>query len=533
MTRHRALASALLVVSALLAAVSAATSAAPGLTPGKRGGVLNVLTREDLSQGFSIHESSTLSTIWPAQPCFNNLVSFDPVKPLETFDTVVPDLAERWSWQDGYRNLVFFLRKDVKWHDGQPFTARDVKHTFDMIREAPDAAVKLRVNPRKDWYGNVETIEVVDPHTVVFRLKRPQPSLLLMLSSGDSPVYPAHVPPAELRQRCVGTGPFKLKEWKRGEYVDYVRNAEYFMPGRPYLDGIRYLIVTERGTRTAALQAGRADAASPLDGSPQIAEQLRGAVPGMVITRVGAGNADNLLLNITKPPFNDLRVRRALSRAIDRRAFVKAVLQGSGTPGSALAPRPVGFWGLAPAAVTSADDKGAARQLLAAAGHTAAHPLKIEIVTRNLAIYRDGATFVQNELRQVGLDATLRVIDTVEWFGMAARKEFQLGANISGYGVDDPDSNFFEHYLCRSTRNYTGYCDEETEKLIQQQSAEIDVTRRLALVARIQRKLDDDAARPMLAWRSDDYAHWPHVKNLFPRHTVYSYGRMQDVWLDR
>ena len=151
------LASVLLTSVGLAAAIAAAPG--PALLPGKPGGVLNVLTREDLAQGFSIHESATLSTIWPAQPCFNNLVTFDPVKPLETFDTVVPELAEKWSWQDGYRNLVFFLRRGVKWHDGQPFTSKDVKFTFDMVREAPDATGKLRVNPRKDWYGSVEAID--------------------------------------------------------------------------------------------------------------------------------------------------------------------------------------------------------------------------------------------------------------------------------------------------------------------------------------------------------------------------------------
>jgi peptide/nickel transport system substrate-binding protein len=517
-----------------LALVSVAESQAPNqLVPGKAGGVLSALTREDLTEGFSIHESSTLATIWPAHPCFNNLVTFDPVKPLESLDSVVPDLAEKWSWQDGYRNLVFFLRRGVTWHDGQPFTARDVKFTFDMVREAPDATAKLRVNPRRDWYANIDAIEAPDPHTVVFRLKRPQPSLLLMLASGQSPVYPAHVPPAEQRTRCVGTGPFRFKEWKRGEYVDLTRNPDYFVKGRPYLDGIRYLIVVERGTRTATLQTGRADAASPLDGSIHISEQLRGAVPGMVITQVGAAIADNLLLNITKPPFNDVRVRRALSHAIDRNAFVKAVLHGAGIPGAALAPRPIGFWGLAGNEVIAGGDKVKAKQLLAAAGYTTTNPLKVEVVTRNIALYRDMASFVLNELRQVGVDATLRTIETAQWFGIATRKDFQIGANISGYGVDDPDSNFFEHYLCRSSRNYTGYCDKETEKLIEQQSEELDLKKRRALVARIQKKLDEDAARPMLAWRYDYYAHWPYVKNLFPRHSAYSYGRMQDVWLDR
>src|SRR5262245_20087436 len=104
-----------------------------------------------LSQGFAIHESSTISTVFPAAPCFNNLVQFDPAKAIESTDTIVGDLAEKWSWQDNYSNLVFFLRKNVKWHDGHPFSSKDVKFTFDMLREGPDAPAKLRINPRKDW----------------------------------------------------------------------------------------------------------------------------------------------------------------------------------------------------------------------------------------------------------------------------------------------------------------------------------------------------------------------------------------------
>ena len=122
----------------------------------KAGGVLAVTQREDLPQGFAIHETSTISTAWPAMPCFNNLVLFDPAEEAESMDTIIGELAEKWSWQDNYRNLVFFLRKDVKWHDGKPFTSKDVKYTFDMLREAPDAPAKLRINPRKDWYANVE-----------------------------------------------------------------------------------------------------------------------------------------------------------------------------------------------------------------------------------------------------------------------------------------------------------------------------------------------------------------------------------------
>jgi peptide/nickel transport system substrate-binding protein len=521
----------LVALSGLAFAVQAASPSAP--VPGRAGGVLKVLTREDLTQGFLIHESSTLSTIWPAQPCFNGLVAFDPMKPLESLDTVVPDLAEKWSWQDGYRNLVFFLRRGVKWHDGKPFTAHDVKFTFDLVREAGDATAKLRVNPRKEWYDNVEAIEAADPHTVVFRLRRPQTSLLLMLASGDSPVLPAHVPIAEQRSRCVGTGPFRFKEWKRGESVDLERNPDYFVKGRPYLDGIRYLVVAERSTRTAALQGGRADVASPGDGSPSIAEQLRGAVPGMVITRVGVNFVDHLLLNHTRPPFNDVRLRRALSLAMDRAGFVKAVLQGGGVPGAALAPPPIGFWGLAGKDVPLGNDKARARALLAEAGHGPNNPLKLEVVTRNIAIYRDGAAFVVDQLRQVGVESTLKLIETAQWYGVNTRREYQIGSSLAGYGVDDPDAVLSESFVCKSARNYQGYCDDGVDTLIAQQSQELDPKKRLALLARIQRKIEDDAARPVMAWRYDYFAHWPHVKNLVPHHTPYSYGRMQEVWLDR
>jgi peptide/nickel transport system substrate-binding protein len=214
-------------------------------------------------------------------PCYSNLVIFDQMKKVERPETIVGELADRWSWQDGYRNLVFFLRKDVRWHDGQPFTSKDVKFTFDVAREAKDAPTKLRLNPRKEWWTNVEAIEAPDTHTVVFRLKRPQPSLLSMLASGYSPVIPAHVPLAEHRNRCLGTGPFKMKEWRKSEYLELVKNTDYFVKGYPYLDAIRYTIITERGTRVAALRSGQMDVAYPGDTTVQMAEQLKAAVPTM------------------------------------------------------------------------------------------------------------------------------------------------------------------------------------------------------------------------------------------------------------
>jgi peptide/nickel transport system substrate-binding protein len=516
------------------AALTAESQTAP--TP-RSGGTLKVMHREDTPQGFAVHETATISTVWPSSPCFNNLVYFDPFKPKESVETIIGELAEKWSWQDNYRNLVFFLRKDVKWHDGKPFSSKDVKFTFDMVREAPDAQGKLRLNPRKDWYANVDHIEAPDPYTVVFRLKRPQPSLLLMMASGYSPVYAAHIPPAQYRTTCVGTGPFKLKEWRHGEYIDYVKNADYFVKGRPYLDGLRYVIIKERGTRTAAMQAGQLDVAMPGETTKPASEQIKTSVPNVVVTPVATNVTDNIIMNVKKPPFDNPKVRLAVSYAIDRRALIQAVHQGAASLGSAMSP--YGVWALPekdllalPGYGKAADMKAQAKKLLSEAGVTPQNPLKVEMVTRNIAVYVDMASFVINELKQVGIEANLKQIETAQWHAMATRGDYQIGANLTGLGPDDPDANFYENYGCGSPRNYSGYCNEQVQKLIDAQSQELDPKKRLALIAQIQKKLEDDAGRPVLGWRLDYFTVWPHVKNMVPHNSIFNFGRFQEVWRD-
>jgi peptide/nickel transport system substrate-binding protein len=512
---------------------------APAQAP-KSGGVLHVMLREDLPQGFAIHETATYSTSFPSLPCFNNLVFFDQSKPTESADTIVGDLAEKWSWQDNYRNLVFFLRKDVKWHDGKPFTSKDVKFTFDMLREAPEAQAKLRINPRKDWYANLEAVEAPDPHTVVFRMKRPQPSLLMMLASGYTPIYAAHIPPAQYRTSCIGTGPFKVKEWRKGEFVEYVKNPDYFIKGRPYLDGLKYIVIVERGTRTAAMQAGQLDVACPGETSKTTMEQLKKAVPQMVFHQVAQDVSDNMIMNTKKPPFDNPKVRLAVSYAIDRRGLIQASHQGGAVLGAAMLPKPYGVWGMLekdllglPGYGKPEEMKARAKKLLAEAGITADKPLRVEMATRAVAIYVDMASFVINELKQVGIEATLKQVETAQWHPMATRGDYQIGANLTGLGTEDPDANFYENYACGSPRNYSQYCSEEVMKLFDRQSQELDPKKRLEMVIAIQKRLEQDAARPILAQRLDYFAHWPHVKGLAPHHNVYNFTRFQDVWRDK
>src|SRR5882724_1652336 len=356
----------------VLAFLTGVCPPAESQTP-KKGGVLQTVLIED-PPGLLAHESATVSNVWPMSPCYSNLVLFHPLKMLESADTVIPELAERWSWQDNYRNLVFFLRKNVKWHDGKPLTSRDVKYTFDVAREAPEAPTKFRLSPRKDWWVNVEAIEAPEPHTVVFRLKRPQPSLLLMLASGYSPIYPAHVPLADLKTTCVGTGPYKLKEYRPGEFVEYVKNPDYFVKGRPYLDGVKWIHIKDRSTQIAALQAGQLDVGGS-GWNKANAETAKKGKPELIVTENDSNVNDNVLVNFKRAPLNDTRVRRAINLALDRKAYLVGPRLGAATFGGAMQPRPTGVWGLPPAEVATlpgmgdpVKQKAEARTLLAAAG---------------------------------------------------------------------------------------------------------------------------------------------------------------------
>jgi peptide/nickel transport system substrate-binding protein len=168
---------------------------------------------------------------------------------------------------------------------------------------------------------------------------------------------------------------------------------------------------------------------------------------------------------------------------MDRYAYVQGVRHNGAIVGAALMPPPQGTWGLPerelkllPGYRGSDRDKAEARKLLAAAGVTPARPLRIELTTRSIAIDVDLASFVADQLRLVGIEATVKQMDTAQYFPALTRREFQIGANLTASGIDDPDGNLYENYRCGAARNYTDYCNEEMDKLIAQR-----VLRQLAL----------------------------------------------------
>src|SRR6266550_2883273 len=222
----------------------------------KAGGVLNI-SHFDSPASMSLHEEATAAALRPMMGVFNNLVMYRQDVAQASLQSIVPDLATSWSWSEDGTELTFPLRQGVKWHDGKPFTAKDVKCTWDLLQGK--ASEKLRVNPRKGWYNNLDEVTTNGDYEVTFRLKRPQPALLTLLASGWSPVYPCHVPARDMRQRPIGTGPFKFLEVKPNQSITLARNPDYWKAGRPYLDGIEWTIIKDTSTRLLSFIAGQAD----------------------------------------------------------------------------------------------------------------------------------------------------------------------------------------------------------------------------------------------------------------------------------
>jgi peptide/nickel transport system substrate-binding protein len=519
----------------------AALTAGPAFAQ-KQGGTLRISHRDNPPSA-SIHEEATVSTVDPFMAVFNNLVVFDPKVKANSPDHIVPDLAESWTWSDDHTKLTFKLRQGVKWHDGKPFTSADVKCTFDAVRGHGDEKLELlRKNPRKIWYKNVKDITTNGDNEVTFVLGRPQPSFLSMLASGYSPVYSCHVPGRVMRSKPIGTGPFKVAEFKRNESIKLVRNPDYWKKGHPYLDAIDWKIVPNRSTRLLAFGAGDFDMTFDADVTFPLLKDVKAQRPDAVCEARPTNVSSNVLINRDKPPFDNPKIRQAIVMALDLKAFSDILSQGNNLDGAAMLPPPAGVWGMPKEMLASLPGHAAdveksraeARKIMEGLGYSADKPLKIKISTRNIAIYRDPAVILIDQLKKVHVEGELEPIDTTVWHTKVTRKDYQVGMNLTGAGVDDPDVVLYENYYSTSDRNYSGYKNPEVDKLIDQQSAEIDREKRKKLVWDIEKKLAEDVARPILGYNVSSTCMSPKLKGLVLQvNSIYNNWRFEDVWLDQ
>jgi len=269
-----------------IGAVALAITLVPDALAQKAGGILRIYHR-DSPASMSVHEEGTIGVIMPMMGVFNNLVVFDQNVPQNSDASIVPDLATSWAWNQDHTALTFKLRDGVKWHDGKPFTSADVKCTFDLLTN--QAKDKLRLNYRESWWVNVKEATVNGASEATLQLKKPQPALLALLASGDTPVYPCHVTPAQMRQHPIGTGPFKFVEYKPNQGIKLAKNPDYWKPGRPYLDGIEYTIIPNRSTAILAFIAGNFDMTFPYEVTFALLKDIKTQAP-QAVCQEGAAN---------------------------------------------------------------------------------------------------------------------------------------------------------------------------------------------------------------------------------------------------
>ena len=503
----------------------------------KRGGILRI-THRDSPASMSIHEEGTISVVLPMMGVFNNLVMFDQHTKQNTLNGIVPDLATSWSWSEDGKKLTFALRQGVSWHDGKPFTAADVKCTWDLLAgTAPD---NFKLNFRKGWYANVESVAVNGPFEVAFNLKAPQPALLGLIASGFTPVYPCHVSPREMRTHPIGTGPFKFVEYKANVGIKVARNPNYWKPGLPYLDGIEYTIIPNRSTAVLAFTAGKFDMFFPYEVTVPLVADIKTQMPDAVCDISPMNVAANVLMNPV-PPFDDLDMRRAIAMALDRKAFVDIITTGQGDIGGAMQPPPEGIWGLPPDILRTlpgydpdtAKSREAARKIMLAHGFGPDKRLKLKIASRNLPTYRDAAVILISQLKEIFIDAEMELVETALWVPKLIRRDYQFALSQVGNGVDDPDQNYYENYACGS-RTYMDYCNKDLDAMIARQSAERDPEKRKQIAWEIDRKITQEAVRPMLYYLRGGTCWRPEVKNVtIMVNSIFNGWRLEDVWLDR
>src|SRR6516165_406909 len=398
-------------------AVFAATLGATAAWAQIHGGILKLYTL-DSPASMSILEETTVFAQRLMMGAFNNLVMFDQHVKQNSVQSIVPDLANGWLWNEDGTELTFPLRKGVTWHDGKPFTATDVQCTWDMLTDK--SSEKLRINPRKAWYRNLEEVTTNGDYEVTFHLKRPQPALIVLLASGFSAVYPCHVAAREMRSHPIGTGPYKFVEFRPNEAIKVTKNPDYWKADRPYLDGIEYTVIRNLSTAVLAFIAGKFDMTWPYTVRVQLLKDIRSQAPEAICELAPNNVSSNLIVNRDAPPFRNPELRRAMALSLDRKAFIDILSDGQGDIGGVMQPLPEGQWGLPPEILKTLPgydpdvqkNRIEARDIMQRLGYGPDKRVALKVSTRNIPPFRDPAVILIDQLKEVYIDGELEIVET-------------------------------------------------------------------------------------------------------------------------
>jgi peptide/nickel transport system substrate-binding protein len=483
------------------------------------------------------HREETFGLIHPVAPFYNTLIRVDPNDKGGT--TPFPSLASSWTVSPDGKTYTFKLVRGVKFHDGSDMTSRDVKASYDKII-FPPAGVG---STRKGQYALVASVEAPDAHTVVFKLKEASASFLASMSSPWNWIYKADIlakDPHWYEKNIMGTGPFSFVEHVKGSHLVGKKNPSYWDKGKPYLDGFRAIFIRSSSAQVAAIRGERAHI--QFRGfTPADRDNLKAALGDKITVQESPWDCILMVgINHEKKPFDDKRVRRALSLALDRHqasealsriAIVKSVA-GVQVPGTPFATPPAelnklaGYW-------TDIDKSRAeARRLLKEAG--VPEGFSFTFMNRGIPMpYEPLGVWMIDQWRQVGLNVKQEVIEPAAYFGMIRKGASQAHMDFQCGYIVEPDLDMYKFLSAdRNPSNYGRYNDRVLDELYDKQSRATNVEERKRLIRAFEKRLLDEEAHYLmtLQWHRI-IPHSSKVKGWQVTPSHYLNNTLDAVWL--
>src|SRR3981081_1807779 len=435
--------SGLRLCAAAVSVLFALAAPASGAEAPKGGGTLPFMTPADAPPSFDGHQEGTFAMLHATAPFYSTLARINPENASSTTDFMCDLCTEMPQPTDDGKTFTFKLRDGVKFHDGTPLTSADVKASWDSIIHPQEGVL----SPRESYYMMVDKVEAPDPATIVFRLKFATSTFLPAFADPFTFIYQKaklDKDPHWYEKNILGSGPFKFVSYETGQSITGVRNPDYHHSGLPYLDGFTGIYAAKQVTRLGAIRSDRA--AAEFRGLPPSArDELKAALGDKITVQESDWNCGSLVTpNHAKKPFDDVRVRRALSLAVDRWHGVPALSKvadmhtvgGIVFPASPLRATKderqqlAGFW------PDIEKSRAEARRLLKEAG---AEGLSFELLNRNVdQPYKYVGTWLVDEWSKVGLKATQKVVPTGPWFAAMRGGDFDVLVEAPGWGLVNP-----------------------------------------------------------------------------------------------
>ncbi len=506
----------------------------------KRGGTLTYMIPADAPPSFDGHREGTFATLQAMAPFYSVLIRINPENPSSTTDFVCDLCTAMPQPTDGGKTYTFKIRDGVKFHDGSPLTAADVAASWEHIIHPPKGVI----SPRQNWYAMVDTVTAPDPSTVVFHLKFATSAFLPALADPFTFVYQKaklDQDPRWYEKNVLGSGPFKFVEYQTGQAVKGARNPDYYHKGLPYLDGFAAIFADKQAVRVDAIRADRA--AMEFRGLPPAArDELKRALGDKLDVQESDWNCGSIVIpNHKHKPFDDARVRRALSLAIDRwngapalaKIAIVRTVGGIVFPGSPLAATKPELEQIAGYGPDIEKSRAEARQLLKEAG---AEGLSFELLNRGVdQPYKYVGTWLIDQWSKIGLHVTQRVMATGPELDALRSGNFEIVLQANCHGVPNPILDVQE-YLPSSVyeANYGYYEDPQEVDLYNKMLRETDFAKQRALMRQFEKYVIDEQAHEIwVVWWNRIIPYRSYVKGwkISPSH--YLNQDLATIWLDK